>query len=186
MSGKWLHLPLDPKAVDELAIGQWVNLSGSLITARDAALRRIYNLLLEYKKPPVDLRDQLIYFVGPTPAAPGEQIGSAGPTTSRRMEPYLPALLAAGVKAVMGKGPLSKNMVAEFQRHGAIYLAAAGGAGAYYGSKVRGALVVAYEELGPEAVYSLMVENFPAVVAIDLKGGDLFEAGPKSHRREKA
>ncbi|MEW6517351.1 MAG: FumA C-terminus/TtdB family hydratase beta subunit [candidate division FCPU426 bacterium] len=186
MSGKWLQLPLDPKAVEELAVGQWVNLSGPLITARDAALKRIYNLLLEYKKPPVDLQNQLVYFVGPTPAAPGEQIGSAGPTTSRRMEPYLPSLLSAGVKAVMGKGPLSEGMVAEFHRRGAIYLAAAGGAGAYYGSKVRGAMVMAYEELGPEAVYSLMVDNFPAVVAIDLKGGNLFEQGPKAYFREQA
>lgn len=184
MSGKWMQLPFDHKAMEEFAVGQWINLSGSLITARDAALKRIYELLLEYKKPPVDLKDQLIYFVGPTPAAPGEQIGAAGPTTSQRMEPYLPALLSAGVKAVMGKGPLSPGMAAEFQRRGAIYLAAAGGAGAYYGSKVLGSLVVAYEELGPEAVFSLKVDNFPAVVAIDLKGGNLFEQGPHAYRQE--
>ena len=126
----------------------------------------------------------LIYFVGPTPPAPGEPVGSAGPTTSRRMEPFLPSVLEAGVVAVMGKGPLSSQMVSEFQRRGVVYLSAAGGAGAYYGSRVHGAAVVAYEELGPEAIYSMKVENFPAVVALDLKGGDLFAQGPEAFRKE--
>lgn len=184
MSGKWLKLPVTPQDLKALTIGEWVNLSGPLYTARDAALKRIHNVVLEGKKPPVDFKDQLIYFVGPTPPAPGEPVGSAGPTTSRRMEPFLPSVLEAGVVAVMGKGPLSSQMVSEFQRRGVVYLSAAGGAGAYYGSRVHGAAVVAYEELGPEAIYSMKVENFPAVVALDLKGGDLFAQGPEAFRKE--
>lgn len=184
MSGVWLQLPLDKKALQDIKIGEWVNLTGSLYTARDEALKRIHALVTEGKQPPIDLKEQLIYFVGPTPPAPGEPVGSAGPTTSRRMEPFLPAILDAGVVAVMGKGPLSKTTVADFQRRGVIYLSAAGGAGAFYGAKVHGAAVVAYEELGPEAIYSLKVENFPVVVAIDLKGGNLFEQGPQAYRKE--
>ncbi|MBN1594632.1 fumarate hydratase C-terminal domain-containing protein [candidate division FCPU426 bacterium] len=184
MSSVWLTLPLDSAAVQNLRIGEWVNLSGPLYTARDAALQRIHDLLLEGKQPPIDLKGRCIYFVGPTPPAPGESVGSAGPTTSRRMEPFLPLLLDAGVSGVIGKGPLSGHIVAEFQRRGVLYLSAAGGAGAYYGSKIYGAAVAAYEDLGPEAVYSIKVENFPAVVAVDLKGGDLFEEGPKAYRKE--
>ncbi|MCD4813522.1 FumA C-terminus/TtdB family hydratase beta subunit [bacterium] len=184
MSSVWLKLPLQSNELKKLTIGQWVNLSGPLYTARDAALKRIHGLVTEGKTPPVDFKDQLVYFVGPTPAAPGEPLGSAGPTTSLRMEPFLPAMMDAGVVAVMGKGPLSKLMVAELQRRGVIYLSAAGGAGAFYGSRVHGAAVVAYEELGPEAIYSLKVESFPAVVAVDLNGGDLFEQGPKDYRKE--
>jgi fumarate hydratase subunit beta len=183
MSGVWLQLPLERKALQNLSIGDWVNISGTLYTARDAALQRMQALLLENKQPPVDFKDQLIYFVGPAPSAAAEPVGSAGPTTSRRMEPFLPMILDAGVVGVMGKGPLSSNIVAQFQRRGVIYLAAAGGAGAYYGSKIHGAAVVAYADLGPEAMYSLKVENFPAVVAVDLKGGDLFEQGPKAYRQ---
>jgi fumarate hydratase subunit beta len=183
MSAVWLTLPVDRKALKELSIGQWVNLSGPVFTGRDAALARVNDLLLDGKTPPVNLKDQLLYFVGPTPPAPGEVVGAAGPTTSRRMERFLPALVQAGVAAVMGKGPLSKGAVSELIRHGVIYLSAAGGAGAYYGSRVKGSTIVAYEELGPEAIYCLNVENFPAVVAVDLKGNDLFEEGPKPYRK---
>lgn len=183
MSFVTLKLPPDCSAMERLTVGQWVHLSGPLFTGRDAALSRMNDLLLEGRTPPVALRGQLIYFVGPTPAAPGEVIGSAGPTTSRRMERFLPALLQAGVKAFMGKGPLSQGAVAELTRFGAIYLSAAGGAGAYYGSKVHGAAVSAYEELGPEAVYSLHVEDFPAMVAVDCKGNDLFRTGPEKYRK---
>jgi fumarate hydratase subunit beta len=183
MSAVWLSLPLDQKALKDLTYGQWVNLSGSLYTGRDAALSRVNDLLLDGKTPPIDLKGQLLYFVGPTPAAPGEAIGAAGPTTSRRMERFLPALVRAGVAAVMGKGPLSQGAVTELVRHGVVYLSAAGGAGAYYGSRVKGSTVVAYAELGPEAIYSLNVENFPAVVAVDLKGNDLYAEGPKSYRK---
>lgn len=183
MSATWLSLPLDKKLIHDLAIGQWVNLTGTLYTGRDSALARINELLLEGKTPPVELKGQLLYFVGPTPAAPGEAIGAAGPTTSQRMERFLPALLQAGVVAVMGKGPLSPGAIAELNRWGAIYLSAAGGAGAYYGSKVRGATVAAYAELGPEAMYCLRVENFPAVVAVDLRGNDIFTKGPAAYRQ---
>ena len=184
MSATWLKLPLDPLVLRDLKVGQWVNLSGTLYTARDAALKRIFDLEADNKQPPVDLKGQMIYFVGPTPPAPGEAVGAAGPTTSRRMEHFIPALIEAGVSGIMGKGPLSQSAVKELQRKSAIYLAAAGGAGAFYGSKVRGAAVTAYEELGPDAIYCMHIENFPAVVAIDLEGGDLFEQGPKTYRKE--
>ncbi len=176
-----LQLPLDKNILHELKVGQWIYLSGSLVTARDAALRKINDFIAETKKPPVDFAGQLLYFVGPTPPAAGEAIGSAGPTTSNRMESFMPALLESGVVGFMGKGPLSSGAVAEVQRHGALYLAAVGGAGAYYGSKIKGAALLAFEELGPEAIYSLHVENFPAVVALDLHGGNLFEEGPKAY-----
>lgn len=182
MSAVWLSLPLDRKALRALRIGEWVNLSGTMYTARDSALARMNDLFLDGKTPPVDLQGQLVYFVGPTPPAPGEVIGAAGPTTSRRMERFLPGLLQAGVLAIMGKGPLSPGAVQELTRYGALYLSAAGGAGAYYGTKIKGASVAAYEDLGPEAVYSLRVENFPAVIAVDLQGGDLFTEGPKAYQ----
>ena len=184
MSARWLKLPLTASDLEKLSIGEWVNLTGPLITARDQALRRIGEIVVEGKTPPVALEGQLVYFVGPTPAKPGEPIGAAGPTTSRRMEKYLPALLQAGVRALMGKGPLTQEAVHELTRYGAVYLSAAGGAGAYYGSKVRGATVAAYEELGPEAVYSLQVDNFSAVVAVDLEGRDLFASGPEAYRKD--
>ncbi len=175
MNALWLKIPLEKNVLSELVTGQWVNLTGSLFTARDAALGRINELLFEGKTPPVDLRGQLVYFAGPTPPAPDQVVGAVGPTTSQRMETYLPSLIQAGVNAVMGKGPLSAGAVSELMRFGVIYLAAAGGAGAFYGSKVKGATVVAYEELGPEAIHCLRVENFPAVVALDQKGDDLFK-----------
>lgn len=176
-----LALPIDKNKMQELKVGQWINLSGTLVTARDAALRKINDLIDEGKQPPVDFSSQLIYFVGPTPPADGEAIGSAGPTTSKRMEHYMAALFNTGIIGVMGKGPLSKSAVAQVQHHGAIYLAAAGGAGAYYGSKIKGAAIEAFEELGPEAIYTMHVEKFPAVVAIDLHGNNLFEEGPKAY-----
>ncbi len=182
-----LQLPLDKNLMHELKVGQWVYLSGSMVTARDAALRKINDLISENKKPSVDFAGQLIYFVGPTPPAEGEAIGSAGPTTSNRMESYMTALLEAGAVGFMGKGPLSSGAVSEVQRQGALYLAAVGGAGAFYGSKIKGAALLAFEELGPEAIYSLHVEAFPAVVAIDLHGGNLFEEGPKAYvKKEEA
>jgi fumarate hydratase subunit beta len=178
-----LKMPPEISVLRGLDAGQWVNLCGQMYTMRDWALLRLHDLLLEGKTPPVELGGQLIYFVGPTPPAPGEVIGSAGPTTSRRMERFLPALLQAGVRVIMGKGPLSEGAVAELARHEAMYLSAAGGAGAYYGSKVRGAAVVAYADLGPEAIYSLCVENFPAVVAVDTRGNDLFAQGPAKYKK---
>jgi fumarate hydratase subunit beta len=184
MTASWLKLPVDPCALTNLSIGQWVNLSGSLYTARDAALKRVLHLVTEGHLPPVDFKGQTIYFVGPTPAAPGEPVGAAGPTTSRRMEKFIPILMELGVAAVIGKGPLSAPMLSEFQRNGVIYFSAAGGAGAFYGSKIRGSAVVAYEELGPEAMYCMHVENFPVVVAVDLKGGDLFAQGPQAYRKD--
>jgi fumarate hydratase subunit beta len=183
MNARRLVLPLDKKMLQELTYGQWVNLNGSLYTGRDAALSRVNDLLLESKNPPVDLMGQLLYFVGPTPAAAGEASGAAGPTTSRRMERFLPALVRAGVAAIMGKGPLSPGTVAELTRYGVVYFSAAGGAGAYYGSRVKGSTLVAYAELGPEAIYGLNVENFPAVVAVDLQGNDLYAEGPKLYRK---
>lgn len=180
-----LNLPLDKKSLSELKTGQWVELNGNLLTGRDAALMKIDELMRENKQPPINFKDQLLYFVGPTPASEGEVIGSAGPTTSTRMEKYFKHILAAGVVAFMGKGPLSTSAVTELHRHGAVYFAAAGGAGAFYGSKIKGAAVEAYEELGPEAIYNMRVEKFPVVVAIDLHGGNLFEDGPKYYLKEE-
>jgi len=182
MSEKILKLPLEANQVRELKAGQWVNLSGHLYTGRDATLKRVCDTIAESKTPPVDFKGQLLYFVGPTPPAPGEPIGAAGPTTSRRMESFIPTMIKAGIVGIMGKGPLSESTMAELKRHGVIYLAAAGGAGAFYGSKVHGAAVMAYEDLGTAAIYSMQVEKFPAVVALDVEGRDLFSEGPKEYK----
>jgi len=184
MTAAWLKLPLERHALEELRIGQWVNLSGQLYTARDAALMRVQALVDEGRVPPVDLKGQVVYFVGPTPPAPGEPVGAAGPTTSRRMARFIPTLVETGVAAVIGKGPLTPEMLAEIQRAGIVYFSAAGGAGAFYGSKIHGSAVVAYEDLGPEAIYSMHVENFPVVVAVALKGGALFAQGPQAYRKD--
>jgi fumarate hydratase subunit beta len=176
--------PINPKAIGELAVGTSVLISGVIYTARDAAHQRIIQALENREKPPFELKGQTIYYTGPSPAPPGRIIGAAGPTTSRRMDAYTPRLLAAGVKAFIGKGGRSAEVRMALRKYKAVYLAAAGGAGALLASAIKEAEVIAYEDLGPEAVMKLKVENFPAVVANDIYGGDLFEMGRKEYKRE--
>jgi fumarate hydratase subunit beta len=176
--------PLSPEVIAELAVGDSVLISGVLYTARDAAHQRIIEALEKGEKLPFELKGQTIYYMGPSPAPPGRVIGAAGPTTSRRMDGYTPRLLAAGVKALIGKGERSDEVRQALKKYKAVYLATTGGAGALLARCVRQIEIVAYEDLGPEAIMRLEVENFPAVVANDIHGGDLAEMGRKEYKRE--
>ncbi len=169
-----ITLPLSRQQAAGLRAGDWLLLNGKVLTGRDQTHRVLVDLLRAGKRPPVDLKDQLIYYVGPSPAPPGMAIGSAGPTTSYRMDAYTPELLAQGVVALMGKGRRSDEVRQAIARHGAVYLATIGGAGAFLARAVESARVVAFEELGPEAMYELELKDFPAVVINDSEGGDYY------------
>ena len=175
--------PLDDEVVASLKVGDRVLITGKIYTARDAAHKRFIEALRKGERLPVDLKGQIIYYVGPTPAKPGAVIGSAGPTTSIRMDKYMEPLLKAGLRATMGKGYRSWKVVELLKRYKAVYLVATGGVGALISKRIKKARVVAYEDLGPEAVRELWVEDFPAIVANDIYGGDIFEEGVKRYRR---
>ena len=175
--------PISAQIIEELTAGTSVLISGVIYTARDAAHQRLVRALDNGEKPPFELEGQTLYYTGPSPAPPGKVIGAAGPTTSRRMDAYTPRLLAAGVKAMIGKGSRSAEVKEAIKKHKAVYLATTGGAGALLAKSVRQIETIAYEELGPEAVMRLTVENFPAVVANDIYGGDLSEQGRAEYRK---
>ena len=177
-----LTTPLSAKDVQALRAGDRVLLSGTVYTARDAAHARLIALLNEGKPLPFAVEGQVIYYVGPTPPRPGEPIGSAGPTTSGRMDSYTPALLAAGLRGMIGKGGRSAEVREAMVRHKAVYFGATGGAGALLARRIRSAEVVAWEDLGPEAVRKLVVEDFPLVVIDDAFGNDLYEEGAARYR----
>jgi len=169
-----LTVPLCDEAVRSVRCGDRVALSGVVYTARDAAHQRMVEALTAGAELPFDPRGQVIYYVGPTPPPPGKVIGAAGPTTSYRMDAYAPALYQAGVKATIGKGARSDAVRRAIVECGALYLAAIGGAGALLAQHIREAKVIAYAELGPEAVRRLVVQDFPAIVVNDTTGGDLY------------
>ena len=170
-----LRPPLEEEAVRSLHAGQAVLISGPLLTGRDAAHKRLYNLLQAGKELPVDLAGEVIYFVGPTPARPGKVIGSAGPTTSSRMDAYSPALLAAGLRGMIGKGYRGPEVRDALVKFGAVHLAAPGGLGALLGTKITASEILAYEDLGPEAIRRLMVKDFPAIVAYDAHAKSIYD-----------
>ncbi|AEH45839.1 hydro-lyase, Fe-S type, tartrate/fumarate subfamily, beta subunit [Thermodesulfatator indicus DSM 15286] len=173
---KKISFPLkDKRVLEELHAGDFVTINGTLLAARDQTHRKLLELLEKGKPLPVALAGQCIYYVGPTPAPPGKPIGSAGPTTSYRMDAYTPALLAQGVCATIGKGKRSREVREALLKHKAIYLATFGGAGAYLSKCIKEVRPLAFEELGPEALLELRVENFPAVVINDLHGRDFYE-----------
>lgn len=169
-----LETPLSREAATGLRAGQRVLISGTVYTARDAAHQRLIELIEAGDDLPIELTGQIIYYCGPTPAPPGRPIGSAGPTTASRMDAYAPRLHALGVRATIGKGPRSRELQAALVEHGAVYLAALGGAGALLAERVTACQVVAFAELGPEAVRRLVVDQFPAIVAYDAHGGSAF------------
>lgn len=172
---KKLTTPLSEETARSLAAGDTVLLSGVIYTGRDAAHKKLLAMLDEGKALPMELRDQIIYFVGPCPAPPGRPIGSAGPTTSYRMDPYSPRLIAeTGLRGMIGKGNRSPEVVEAMRKHGTVYFAATGGAGALIARQIRKCDLIAFPELGPEAVYRLEVEDFPVVVAIDCSGDSLY------------
>lgn len=173
--------PFGRKALKALRAGDSVLLSGTILTGRDAAHKRLIALLDEGKPLPVDLADQAIYYAGPCPPKPGDVIGSCGPTTSGRMDAYAPRLLDLGLAAMIGKGFRRPQVVEAIKRNGAVYFAATGGAGALIAQCVKEARVLAFEDLGTEAVRALSVENLPLIVAIDSEGTDLYQAGPAKY-----
>lgn len=169
-----------------LRAGDLVLLTGPILTARDAAHKRLVKALLEGRPLPVDVTGQIIYYTGPCPAPPGWAIGPAGPTTSGRMDAYTPALLDAGLKGMLGKGLRNSEVIESMVKNGCVYFVATGGAGALLSRRIARAEAVAYEDLGPEAVYRLHVEDFPVIVAIDSKGTDLYRDGVKKYRTSTA
>ncbi len=170
-----LSLPLSKADIMDLRAGQWVLITGRLLTARDQTHKRLCELINQKQSLPVALDGQLIYYVGPSPAPPGKVVGAAGPTTSYRMDVYTPKLLEQGVLGLMGKGKRSDDVRAAIQAHGAVYLSTIGGAGAYLSRAIKAAKVIAFEDLGPEALYEFYVEDFPAVVINDSTGQDYYE-----------
>ena len=178
-----IKTPLSDADVEKLKIGDRVLITGVLYTGRDAAHRRLFDLVKQGKALPLDVRGQLIYYVGPSPSKPGQVIGSAGPTTSYRMDAYAPSLIEIGLKGMIGKGMRSEAVKEAIKKHKAVYFAATGGAGALLAKRIKKAEVVAYEDLGTEAIRRLEVEDFPAIVVNDIHGGDLYVEGESRYRR---
>ncbi len=173
-----LHTPLTDEAIAAIHAGDTVYLTGTILTARDAAHKRLIALLDSGEPLPYDLTDTIVYYAGPCPAPDGLPIGSCGPTTSSRMDRYAPRLIGLGQRVMIGKGQRSAEVKAAIVRHGGLYLGATGGAGALIARCVRSARVLAFEDLGTEAVRELTVEDMPLVAAIDCRGDDLYETGP--------
>jgi fumarate hydratase subunit beta len=178
-----LTTPLSDEDVTKLKIGDKVLLNGVIYTGRDAAHKRLVELLDQGQDLPIDIQGQVIYYVGPSPAKPGKPIGSAGPTTSYRMDPYAPKLIAKGLKGMIGKGPRGETVVESMKRYKSVYFGAVGGAAALIAKAIKGAEVVAYEDLGTEAIRRLVVEDFPVIVAQDAHGGDLYQEGIRQYQR---
>ena len=178
-----LTTPIPEEEILSLRAGDRVLLSGVIYTGRDAAHKRLFELLKDGKELPVNLRGQVIYYVGPTPAQPGRIIGSAGPTTSGRMDAYTPALIAYGLRGMIGKGQRNQAVIDAMNEHGAVYFGATGGAAALIARRITACEIVAYEDLGPEAIRKLTVEDFPVIVVNDAHGGDYYQEGVRVYER---
>ena len=177
--------PLSREDARKLKAGDSCLISGVIYTARDAAHKRLCELVDAGKELPLDVKDCIIYFVGPTPAKPGQAIGSAGPTTSYRMDAYSPILIRLGLTGMIGKGKRGQEVVEAMKEHGAVYFGAIGGCGALLSKCIKKAEVVTYADLGPEAIHRLEVEDFPAVVIIDSQGNNLYQSGRENYLVEK-
>jgi fumarate hydratase subunit beta len=178
---KKITTPLTEEKVKDLKAGDSVLISGTIYTARDAAHKRLVELLDKGERLPVDIENSIVYYVGPTPAKPGQPIGSAGPTTSYRMDSYAPRLLDIGLKGMIGKGLRSKEVIESMKKNKAVYFAAIGGAAALMGKSIKNAELVSYEDLGSEAIRRLEVEDLPVVVVIDSEGNNLYEMGQQEY-----
>ena len=176
-----ITVPMSRETARSLKAGDSVLLSGVIYTARDAAHKRLCELADQGKELPLDVKDSVIYFVGPTPAKPGEVIGSAGPTTAYRMDAYSPTLIRLGLTGMIGKGKRSPEVISAMQECGAVYFGAIGGCGALLSRCIKKAEIIAYEDLGAEAIRRLEVENFPVVVIIDSEGNNLYETGKRNY-----
>jgi len=178
-----LKTPLSDKDVEKLKSGDRVLINGVIYTGRDAAHKRLIDLLKSGKALPFDINGQVIYYVGPTPAKPGQVFGSAGPTTSYRMDAYAPTLIEKGLKGMIGKGMRTEAVKEAMKKYKAVYFAATGGAGALLAKRVKKAEIIAYEDLGPEAIRRLEVEDLPVIVVNDVNGNDLYIEGEKKFKR---
>jgi len=172
---KQLQTPLTKEKAKEFKAGDYVYITGTIYSARDAAHKRLTETLERGEKLPLPLENEIIYYLGPTPARPGQVIGSAGPTTSSRMDKYAPALLDLGQTGMIGKGRRSDAVIASMKKNSAVYFAAVGGAGALLSKCIKKAEVIAYEDLGAEAIYKLEVKDFPVIVVIDCEGNNLYD-----------
>ena len=181
MANVKITTPLTREKVKTLKAGDSVLISGVIYTARDAAHKRLCELVAQGKELPMDVKDSIIYFVGPTPAKPGQAIGSAGPTTSYRMDAYSPILIEQGQTGMIGKGKRGPEVIEAMKQHGAVYFGAIGGCGALLSKCIKEAEVIAYEDLGAEAIRRLVVEDFPVVVIIDSEGNNLYETGKANY-----
>lgn len=178
---KRIQTPLTHEVARSLRAGDSCLISGVIYTARDAAHKRLCELVASGRELPMEIKDAIIYFVGPTPAKPGQAIGSAGPTTSYRMDAYSPTLISIGQTGMIGKGKRSAEVISAMKEHGAVYFGAIGGCGALLSKCIKKAEVIAYEDLGAEAIRRLEVEDFPVVVIIDSEGNNLYETGRRAY-----
>ncbi len=181
---KKITLPITDSDIRNLKAGDSVLLSGSIITGRDAAHKRLFELIQQGKELPVKLKGEIIYYVGPAPAKPGYAVGPAGPTSSYRMDKYAPALLDLGLKGMIGKGARNKAVIDSIVKNGCVYFAAIGGAAALIAKSIKSEELLCYEDLGTEAVRRYTVEDFPCIVAIDCQGNNVYETEPKKYCRE--
>jgi fumarate hydratase subunit beta len=179
----YIETPLARSTLNDLRSGDQVQIFGVIYTARDAAHERMWQAIQQGKKLPFDPKGQIIFYVGPTPAPPGRIIGSAGPTTASRMDPFTPMLIERGLKGMIGKGRRSERVRQAATEHGCVYFGSVEGTAALLSGCIQEIETVAFEDLGPEAIYRLTVNGFPAIVVNDLHGGDLYEAGRKQYRR---
>ena len=181
---KYISVPLSNEDAKALRVGDYVYLTGTIYTARDAAHKRMYEALEKGEKLPIDMTNNVIYYMGPSPAREGRAIGSAGPTTASRMDKYAPRLLDLGLKGMIGKGKRSNEVKEAIVRNGAVYFAAVGGAGALLSRSIVDSEVIAYDDLGTEAIRKLTVKNFPVIVVIDAEGNNLYETAILEYNRE--
>lgn len=182
---KHINVPLNKETVADLRAGDYVYLTGTIYTARDAAHKRMYEALAAGEELPMKMEDNVIYYMGPSPAREGRPIGSAGPTTASRMDKYAPALLDLGLKGMIGKGKRTVEVKEAIVRNGAVYFAAVGGAGALLSKSILSSEVIAYDDLGTEAIRRLEVKDFPVIVVIDCQGNNLYETAINDYRREE-
>lgn len=180
---KKINLPITDKDIKNLKAGDSVLLTGSIITGRDAAHKRLYELIEKGEELPVDIKGELIYYVGPAPAKPGYAVGPAGPTSSYRMDKYAPALLDLGLKGMIGKGARSQAVIDSIVKNNCVYFAAIGGAAALIAKSIKSEKLLCYEDLGTEAIRRYTVEDFPCIVAIDSEGNNVYETEPKKYAK---
>lgn len=180
---KVIQAPISKEDIKKLKVGDYVYINGTIYTARDAAHKRMDDTLTKGEKLPLDIKDQIIYYMGPSPAREGRVIGSAGPTTASRMDKYAPRLLDLGLGAMIGKGKRSKEVMDAIVRNGSIYFAAVGGAGALLSKCIQKSEVIAYDDLGTEAIRKLEVKDFPVIVVVDAEGNNLYETAIEEYKR---